>query len=182
VAPKPAAGKPAPRSASVAPPVASAGARKLVILHFNDVYEIDARKREPVGGVARFVHLLSTYDAEDPCVIFSGDFLAPSLLSTSTHGLHMVPFFNRMRIKAAVLGNRARSLRRASHAAHAERARPLRPHPLSLTLSRAHRIRARVPRLPRPHIAPGLQMTSTTASSTRTQRWLPATSPSSSPT
>jgi len=58
-----------------------------------------------VGGVSRFLTLLGRYAPADPCVIFSGDFLAPSLLSTETHGMHMVPFFNKMGIKASVLGN-----------------------------------------------------------------------------
>lgn len=87
-------------------PRSPGGQRRLTILHFNDVYEIDARAREPVGGVSRFTSLLASYASEDPCVIFSGDFLAPSLLSTETHGMHMIPFFNRMNIKACVLGNR----------------------------------------------------------------------------
>lgn len=76
-----------------------------MILHFNDVYEIDARARDPCGGVARFIAKLATYRDAEPLVLFSGDFLAPSLLSTTTEGAHMVHFFNRMHIGAACLGN-----------------------------------------------------------------------------
>lgn len=100
-----------PSAATVTPSVpqptnAASKPKQLKILHFNDVYEVDARSREPVGGISRFTSLLRSHEAEDPCVLFSGDFLAPSMLSTQTHGMHMVPFFNRMNIKAAVLGNR----------------------------------------------------------------------------
>ena len=41
-------------------------ASTFVILHFNDVYEIEARAREPVGGAARFASLLKRYAAEEP--------------------------------------------------------------------------------------------------------------------
>ncbi len=60
----------------------------LQILHFNDVYEVEPRTREPVGGVARFIGKLKTYP--EACVLFSGDSLAPSLMSTVTKGEHMV--------------------------------------------------------------------------------------------
>eukprot|EP00302_Diacronema_sp_CCMP2436_P021023 CAMPEP_0179961718 /NCGR_PEP_ID=MMETSP0983-20121128/29838_1 /TAXON_ID=483367 /ORGANISM="non described non described, Strain CCMP 2436" /LENGTH=300 /DNA_ID=CAMNT_0021874183 /DNA_START=100 /DNA_END=999 /DNA_ORIENTATION=+ len=96
-----------PRAAVTAAPFnpGAEGPRTLTILHFNDVYEIDPRLREPVGGVARFVSLVDRFESEDPCIIFSGDFLAPSLRSTETHGMHMIPFMNRLGIKASVLGN-----------------------------------------------------------------------------
>ena len=53
-----AAGSPRPTSrlsfggATPTPPAAAAAAAagEFTILHFNDVYEIEARKREPVGG------------------------------------------------------------------------------------------------------------------------------------
>lgn len=61
---------------------------ELQILHFNDVYEVESRTREPVGGVARFISKLRSYP--DACVLFSGDSLAPSLMSTVTKGEHMV--------------------------------------------------------------------------------------------
>jgi hypothetical protein len=60
----------------------------LQIIHFNDVYEVEPRSREPVGGVARFIGKLKTYP--EACVLFSGDSLAPSLMSTVTKGEHMV--------------------------------------------------------------------------------------------
>ena len=31
-------------------------AKELNIIHFNDVYEINERKKEPIGGAARYVN------------------------------------------------------------------------------------------------------------------------------
>ncbi|EKX34505.1 hypothetical protein GUITHDRAFT_61689, partial [Guillardia theta CCMP2712] len=81
------------------------------IIHFNDVYEIEPKARDPVGGVARFINrirnrlteLLQSYP--DSLVLFSGDALAPSLMSTITKGEHMVKFLNMMNIRVACIGN-----------------------------------------------------------------------------
>lgn len=51
---------------------------KLTILHFNDVYNIESRDQEPVGGAARFVTKINSFPNE-PLVLFSGDCLNPSL-------------------------------------------------------------------------------------------------------
>ena len=77
--------------------------QKLTILHFNDVYEIQSRKQEPVGGVARFIQRLKA--VPEGLVLFSGDALAPSIMSTVTKGAHMIKFLNMMNIKAACMGN-----------------------------------------------------------------------------
>lgn len=87
----------------------------LTILHFNDVYEITARKQEPAGGASRFASLLSSLrmaatagpGAETgPCLtLFSGDALNPSLLSTVTRGKHMVGVLNEVRVDVACVGN-----------------------------------------------------------------------------
>ena len=53
--------------------------RTITIIHFNDVYNIEARDQEPVGGAARFVTKVKEYANEDPLVLFSGDCLNPSL-------------------------------------------------------------------------------------------------------
>jgi len=84
------------------PPV-EARATELMFLHFNDVYEVQARTREPVGGVARFIEKLRQYP--EAVTLFSGDALAPSLLSTVTKGEHMVKFLNMMNIDCACMGN-----------------------------------------------------------------------------
>ena len=53
--------------------------KTITIIHFNDVYNIEARDQEPVGGAARFVTKVKEYANEDPLVFFSGDCLNPSL-------------------------------------------------------------------------------------------------------
>ena len=50
----------------------------LRIIHFNDVYNIEPREQEPVGGAARFVTKVRSFENE-PMVLFSGDLLNPSL-------------------------------------------------------------------------------------------------------
>lgn len=63
--------------------------KKLTILHFNDVYNIEPQKIEPAGGAARMAYYVKSQDAENPLVLFSGDALSPSL-STS----HIIaPFY-----------------------------------------------------------------------------------------
>lgn len=77
----------------------------LVILHFNDVYELEARKKEPVGGFARFAAKVKALQKYDPLVVFSGDAMSPSLMSTDTRGKHMVEALNMLGITVAVYGN-----------------------------------------------------------------------------
>lgn len=47
--------------------------KALLILHFNDVYELSPRKQEPVGGAARFATRIREFQASNPLVLFSGD-------------------------------------------------------------------------------------------------------------
>nr|XP_015221588.1 PREDICTED: trifunctional nucleotide phosphoesterase protein YfkN-like isoform X2 [Lepisosteus oculatus] len=77
----------------------------LTILHFNDVYEIEAREEEPVGGAARFATALKQFHPKNPLIVFSGDCLNPSLLSTITKGKHMVEIFKKLGVHCAVYGN-----------------------------------------------------------------------------
>lgn len=76
------------------------------------MYHIGERKKEPVGGVARFATLIKTVVAETaaagmpkPLILFSGDALSPSALSLVTRGAHMVKALNRLGVVASVLGN-----------------------------------------------------------------------------
>jgi len=78
-------------------------ASSIEIIHFNDVYEIKERDRDPCGGAARFVSRLNVHP--EALVLFSGDALAPSLLSTITKGAHMIQCLNLMNIRAACMGN-----------------------------------------------------------------------------
>jgi len=83
----------------------------LTLIHFNDVYNVEPRKKEPVGGVARFVTRIREVKQEatqrgDICIcLFSGDAFNPSLTSTVTRGRHMVPALNAVGIDAACYGN-----------------------------------------------------------------------------
>ncbi|KAF3928541.1 Apyrase [Orbilia brochopaga] len=82
------------------------------LIHFNDVYNIGASSREPVGGAARFISLVKHYRHADEfkdlpglLVFFSGDAYNPSLESTVTKGKHMPPILNAIGIDAACAGN-----------------------------------------------------------------------------
>lgn len=77
---------------------------KLTIIHFNDVYNIESRDQEPVGGAARFVTKVRSFP-DDPIILFSGDCLNPSLMSSVTKGKQMLPVMNALNIHAAVYGN-----------------------------------------------------------------------------
>ncbi|KAI0389855.1 Metallo-dependent phosphatase-like protein [Xylariaceae sp. FL0594] len=84
----------------------------LRLLHYNDVYHVDASSNEPVGGVARFVNLINHYrdDAKyegqpELLTFFSGDAFNPSLESSVTKGDHMVPLLNKIGTDVAALGN-----------------------------------------------------------------------------
>ena len=92
----------------------SGGARSstLEILHFNDVYNVDSRAKEPVGGAARFVTKVKALQKRStdagkprPLVIFSGDAFNPSIMSTITKGKQMVPVLNNAGVDIALYGN-----------------------------------------------------------------------------
>ena len=99
--------------------------RPLRILHFNDVYDVCPSKREPAGGAALFKSKLralsgasvrggarndkakDTEDGDDalPLILFSGDALSPSNISSSTRGRHMVEVLNACGVHCACVGN-----------------------------------------------------------------------------
>lgn len=80
-------------------------ADSLTILHFNDVYNVQEREKEPVGGAARFKTKLASLRELEPLVMFSGDALNPSNISVITRGEHMVPVLNALGVDVAVYGN-----------------------------------------------------------------------------
>ena len=54
--------------------------KKFTIIHFNDIYNIESRAVEPVGGASRFVTVIEQLIQQNPSlVLFSGDALSPSL-------------------------------------------------------------------------------------------------------
>jgi len=57
----------------------SVASQTLTIVHFNDVYNIESRSQEPVGGAARFVTAVTQLAASNPVVLFSGDAFNPSV-------------------------------------------------------------------------------------------------------
>lgn len=55
-------------------------APSLVILHFNDVYNVESRPSiEPIGGAARFCTAIKSFEHLNPLVLFSGDAFSPSM-------------------------------------------------------------------------------------------------------
>lgn len=55
-------------------------AHTLVIIHFNDVYNVEPRSSpEPVGGAARFVTAVKSFQHLHPLILFSGDAFSPSM-------------------------------------------------------------------------------------------------------
>ncbi|CAG0896917.1 unnamed protein product [Cyprideis torosa] len=79
--------------------------RRLCVVHFNDVYNIESRDVEPCGGAARFVGAVKSFSSRNPLMLFSGDILAPSMMSTITRGDQMLPVCKRIGIHCAAFGN-----------------------------------------------------------------------------
>lgn len=83
-----AAGSAAPAAAEAPASAAADGdaaaperVKRLITIHYNDVYNLEEGKREPVGGAARFAGMVFKQN-DDPLVLFSGDALNPSMAST----------------------------------------------------------------------------------------------------
>ncbi|PGG95280.1 hypothetical protein AJ79_10146 [Helicocarpus griseus UAMH5409] len=88
------------------------GPPDLRLLHYNDVYHVEAGSAEPIGGTPRFQSLVNYYRshprfAGQPPLLtfFSGDAFNPSLESSVTKGRHMVPFLNQAGTNVACVGN-----------------------------------------------------------------------------
>ena len=58
---------------------------QMTIVHFNDVYNIEPREKEPVGGAARFATKLASLKHLNPLIVFSGDCLNPSTSECRMH-------------------------------------------------------------------------------------------------
>lgn len=54
-------------------------AETITLIHFNDVYNVESREQEPVGGAARFSTAIKSFEDRAPIVLFSGDIFAPSI-------------------------------------------------------------------------------------------------------
>ncbi|CAI2363335.1 unnamed protein product [Moneuplotes crassus] len=75
------------------------------LIHFNDVYNINEKDTEPVGGAARFITAVEKYKDLNPLVLFSGDIFAPSKLSQTMKGKQMIPFLDKVGIDVTCVGN-----------------------------------------------------------------------------
>lgn len=71
-------GKHQPSSESVVCTREGGRENAFTIIHFNDVYNIEERQKEPVGGASRFKTRLDSLQELRPLVLFSGDALNPS--------------------------------------------------------------------------------------------------------
>ncbi|KAI5711651.1 hypothetical protein M8J75_002086 [Diaphorina citri] len=81
------------------------GSDVITIIHYNDVYNVEERKEEPVAGAPRFVTAVKSFSHLNPLILFSGDVYSPSMLSTFTKGEHMSKVLNELNTHCAVLGN-----------------------------------------------------------------------------
>jgi len=73
-------------------------ANSLTIIHFNDVYNIEPREKDPVGGAARFATKVKELGWKNPLVLFSGDALSPSKskeLRTSILVYYVVVYYSK---------------------------------------------------------------------------------------
>ncbi|XP_067120161.1 snake venom 5'-nucleotidase-like isoform X1 [Centruroides vittatus] len=77
----------------------------VTILHFNDCYNVETQQQEPVGGAARFCAAIKSFAHLNPLVLFSGDIIAPSIMSTFTKGEQMIPVLNSIGVHCSVYGN-----------------------------------------------------------------------------
>ncbi len=93
---------------------AMAGEGRLTILHFNDFHGQLAPYTESdggikSGGIARLAATVQAVRAEDPSrpvlLMFAGDILQGTMLSTLFHGVPDMELFNAMGMDAAALGN-----------------------------------------------------------------------------
>lgn len=89
----------------------------LRLIHYNDVYHVDASSAEPVGGLARFIYMCNEYrdgkqyeGQPELVTLFSGDAFNPSLESSVTKGAHMVPVLNSIGTDCACVGVSAPAL------------------------------------------------------------------------
>jgi len=60
-----------------------ADGNRVRIIHFNDVYNVESRTTEPVGGASRFKTAVLSMAVEPALVLFSGDCVAPSISKSS---------------------------------------------------------------------------------------------------
>lgn len=75
----------------------------ITIIHFNDCYNIEPGPKS--SGAAGFLTAINQYRHLNPMILFSGDILSPSFMSTFTKGEQMIPVLNDIGVHCAVFGN-----------------------------------------------------------------------------
>lgn len=73
------------------------------IIHFNDCYNIEPGPKS--SGAAGFLTAVNQLRHLDPMILFSGDIISPSFMSTFTKGEQMIPVLNDIGVHCAVFGN-----------------------------------------------------------------------------
>lgn len=83
--------------------------KSLHVVHFNDVYHLEPFKHDGpgvVGGASRFLTKLRQIQTEhNPLILFSGDFMSPSLQSVLMRGKHIIDAFNLIGVHYGTFGN-----------------------------------------------------------------------------
>lgn len=93
---------------------------EIIILQFNDVYELWPLEMGRYGGLARVATLRNRLKQESPhlLTVLSGDFLSPSAIGTSKlegkriSGAHMVDVLNRVGVTHVTFGNHEFDIRK----------------------------------------------------------------------
>ena len=80
--------------ASSASTLSSQLADAITLVHFNDVYNIEERDKEPCGGAPRFKTQVDSLRELDPLIVFSGDALNPSNSKYHLHSVLFMPCLN----------------------------------------------------------------------------------------
>lgn len=91
---------------ALAAPAAAAQQVTLTILHFNDAYDLSPVDKE-LGGWDRLATLVAQYRQQDPeaVLVFPGDLISPSTMSSLFHGSHMIQGMNLLKADIATFGN-----------------------------------------------------------------------------
>ena len=85
--------------------IVSAQGPDLNIIHFNDVYEIEPVSGGALGGAAQGSNHHREHANDNPLILFSGDALSPSIMSSIFQGKQLIDVFNQLGLDYAVVGN-----------------------------------------------------------------------------
>jgi 5'-nucleotidase len=85
----------------------TAQAQRIDLITFNDIYQIQPVDKGTRGGAARVAALVHRLEGINPntLVLFAGDLLSPSVMSSAFQGAQMVDVFNHIGVNYASIGN-----------------------------------------------------------------------------